>query len=37
MFISVMFWSILGAIVVLGAYVAYSDLKDSKRDKDDLY
>lgn len=37
MFISVMFWSILGAIVVLGGYVAYSDKRDSKKEKDDLF
>lgn len=37
MFISVMFWVILGTIVVLGGYVAYSDIRDSKKDKDDLY
>lgn len=37
MFISVMFWTILGAIVCLSGYVAYSDMRDRKKDKDDLY
>lgn len=37
MFVSVLFWSILGSIVCLGGYVAYSDRKNSKKDKEDLY
>lgn len=37
MFISVLFWSMLGSIVGLGGYVLYTDKRDRKKEKDDLY
>lgn len=37
MFISVMFWSILGAIVFLSGYVLYTDKRDKNKGKDDLF
>ena len=37
MFISVLFWSMLGSKVGLGGYVLYTDKRDRKKEKDDLY
>lgn len=37
MFISVILWGILAAMVGLGIYILYDNRKSKKEDKDDLY